>query len=85
MRTTDISLRDIAVLLADTDCSFSLEITKNTVSMNLGESYTPVGVENSSWENDENPDISLEAERIQDKWADRVLLYPDHEAALRLL
>lgn len=54
-----LSLRDIAVLLADTDCSFSLEITKNTVSMNLGQSYTPVGVENSPWENDENPDISL--------------------------
>lgn len=56
---TYFSLRDIAMVLRDTDKSFSLEITKNTVSLNLGNAYTPVGVENVPWEDSENPDISL--------------------------
>lgn len=56
---TYLSLRDIAMLLKDTDKSFSLEITGNTVSMNTGDVYTPVGTENASWEGEENPDISL--------------------------
>ena len=56
---TYFSLRDIAMLLRDTDKSFFLEITQNTVSLNTGSAYTPVGVENASWEDDENPDISL--------------------------
>ncbi|MDE5933330.1 MAG: D-alanyl-D-alanine carboxypeptidase [Lachnospiraceae bacterium] len=56
---TYFSLRDIAMLLKDTDKSFSLEITKNTVSLNLGNAYTPVGAENALWENDDNPDVSL--------------------------
>lgn len=33
---TYFSLRDIAMVLRDTDKSFSLEITKNTVSLNPG-------------------------------------------------
>ncbi len=56
---TYFSLRDIAVLLKDTDKSFSLEVTKNTVSLYLGNVYTPVGVENTPWEDGENPDVSL--------------------------
>lgn len=34
VHNTYISLRDIAVVLKDTDKSFSLEITKNAVSLN---------------------------------------------------
>lgn len=56
---TYLSLRDIAMLLKDTDKSFSLEITNNTVSLNPGGVYVPVGVENASWEDDENPDLAL--------------------------
>lgn len=56
---TYISLRDMAMAFRDTDKSFSLQITKNTVSLNPGNVYTPVGVENVPWEDDENPDISL--------------------------
>lgn len=56
---TYLSLRDIAVVLNGTDKSFSLEITKNAVSLNRTDAYTPVGVENTPWEDRENPDISL--------------------------
>ncbi|MCM1252699.1 MAG: D-alanyl-D-alanine carboxypeptidase [Clostridium sp.] len=56
---TYLSLRDIAMLLKDTDKSFSLKITGNTVSLYTESSYEPVGVENIAWEDDENPDISL--------------------------
>lgn len=56
---TYLSLRDMAMLLKDTDKSFSLEITGNTISLNPGGVYTPVGVENVPWESDENPDVSL--------------------------
>ena len=56
---TYLSLRDMAMLLKDTDKSFSLEITNNSVSLNTGNAYLPVGVENVPWEDDENPDISL--------------------------
>jgi len=56
---TYLSLRDMAMVLQDTDKSFSLEITKNAVSLNPGNVYTPVGVENLPWEDSENPDISL--------------------------
>ena len=56
---TYFSLRDIAMLLKDTDKSFSLEITNNTVSLNPGNVYEPVGVENAPWEDSENPDVSL--------------------------
>ena len=56
---TYFSLRDMAVLLKDTDKAFSLEITNNTVSLAMGNIYTPLGVENTSWEDSENPDIAL--------------------------
>ncbi len=56
---TYLSLRDIAMILRDTDKSFSLEITNNAVSLDYGNGYVPVGVENIPWEDDENPDISL--------------------------
>lgn len=56
---TYFSLRDIAVVLNGTDKSFSLEITKSAVSLNRGGAYSPVGVENTPWEDRENPDISL--------------------------
>lgn len=56
---TYLSLRDIAMLLKDTDKSFSLEVTGNAVSMNTGGVYTPAGTENAPWEEEENPDISL--------------------------
>ncbi|MDE6389330.1 MAG: D-alanyl-D-alanine carboxypeptidase [Lachnospiraceae bacterium] len=56
---TYLSLRDIAMTLKDTDKAFSLEITNNTVSLNTGSIYTPVGVENIPWEDSENPDIAL--------------------------
>ena len=56
---TYLSLRDIAMLLKDTDKPFSLEITNNTVFLNTGGAYTPVGVENTSWEDGEIPDVSL--------------------------
>lgn len=56
---TYFSLRDIATICNNTDKSFSLEITKNTVSMVLGNTYAPVGVENTPWEDDVNPDIAL--------------------------
>ncbi len=54
-----LSLRDVAMILNGTDKSFSLVINKNSVSLTLGEDYTPVGVENALWEDEENPDVSL--------------------------
>lgn len=56
---TYISLRDMAAVLNGTDKCFSLEVTKNTVSLNPGNAYTPAGVENTPWEDSENPDIAL--------------------------
>lgn len=56
---TYLSLRDIAMILRDTQKTFSLEISKNAVSLNPGEPYMPVGVENSIWEEGGNPNISL--------------------------
>ncbi|MCM1154108.1 MAG: D-alanyl-D-alanine carboxypeptidase [Ruminococcus flavefaciens] len=56
---TYFSLRDIAMLLKDTEKSFSLEITKNTVTLIPGGAYTPVGAENTPWEEDEKPEVTL--------------------------
>lgn len=56
---TYFSLRDVAMVLNDTGKSFSLEVTRNAVSLNLGSAYTPVGTESALWEDDENPNISL--------------------------
>lgn len=68
---TYFSLRDMAMLLNDTEKSFSLEITKNTVLLNPGSVYSPVGVENTSWEEEENgesgnySDIALRRNEFQ--------------------
>ena len=62
---TYYSLRDIAMALRDTDKSFSLEITKDAVSLELGNTYTPVGVENVFWEDSENPDITLRRNKFK--------------------
>ena len=56
---TYFSLRDMAMVLKDTDKAFSLAITKNAIALNPGEAYEPVGGENDSWDALENPDISL--------------------------
>ena len=57
---TYFSLRDIAMVLMNTDKSYSLEITKDAVVLNPGNTYTPVGVENVYWEEDEeSPDLTL--------------------------
>ena len=53
------SLRDMAMVLKDTDKAFSLAITKNAVSLNPGEAYEPVGGENDPWDSPANPNISL--------------------------
>ncbi|MCH5339706.1 MAG: D-alanyl-D-alanine carboxypeptidase [Acetatifactor sp.] len=56
---TYFSLRDIAMVLKDTDKEFALTITKNTVALDPGKAYKPVGGENVSWNSTENPNISL--------------------------
>lgn len=56
---TYLSLRDIAMVLRDTDKSFLPEITNHSVSLTTGNAYTPLGIENTPWESDENPDIAL--------------------------
>ena len=53
------SLRDIAMVLQDTDKAFSLAITKNTVTLNPGKAYEPVGGENDSWNSLENMNVTL--------------------------
>ena len=56
---TYLSLRDMAMILRDTDKAFSLEVAKNAVALNPGETYVPAGAENTPWEEGANPDISL--------------------------
>lgn len=56
---TYLSLRDVAMVLKDTDKAFSLNITKNSVSLTKGNAYTPVGGEGVPWENDKSKDIIL--------------------------
>ena len=58
---TYVSLRDMAMVLKDTDKEFSLAVTPNAIALNPGEEYEPVGGENDSWDADasENPNISL--------------------------
>ena len=70
---TYFSLRDIAMVLRDTDKAFSLEVTKNSVSLSPGNAYTPVGGENAPWEDSENPDISLR--RNEFKVGEQTVLY----------
>ncbi len=56
---TYLSLRDIAMAFQGTEKNFSLEIAKNAVSLNPGGNYTPVGVENTLWEEGGTLDVSL--------------------------
>ena len=56
---TYFSLRDLAMVLKDTDKAFSLAITKNSITLNPGMTYEPVGGENDFWDNLTNPNISL--------------------------
>lgn len=56
---TYLSLRDTAMILKDTEKAFSLEVTGSAVSLNTGDVYMPLGVENTSWEDSGNPDIAL--------------------------
>lgn len=56
---TYFSLRDIAMLLKDTEQSFALEITGSVVSLHPGSVYVPVGVENTPWESSGPVDIAL--------------------------
>ncbi len=56
---TYFSLRDMAMVFQNTDKSFSLDITKNAIALNMGNAYMPVGGENVPWEDQENPDIAL--------------------------
>ncbi|MCM1325904.1 MAG: serine hydrolase [Bacteroidales bacterium] len=54
VNNTYLSLRDVAMVLRDTDKSFSLSITQNSVALTPGGGYVPVGGENVPWENDKN-------------------------------
>ena len=56
---TYYSLRDIAMILKDTDKAYSLSVTKNAVALNLGQTYKPVGGENVSWDSPISLNISL--------------------------
>lgn len=56
---TYLSLRDTAMVLKDTDKAFAVAITQNAVSLLPGSVYVPLGIENTPWESDENPDVSL--------------------------
>lgn len=62
---TYLSLRDVAMVLRDTEQSFSLEVKKNTVTLNRGRAYAPVGVENALWEENGNPDVALRRNEFQ--------------------
>lgn len=62
---TYLSLRDLAMVLQGTDKAFSLEITKNAVSLNPGSHYAPVGGENVPWEDTGNPDLALRRNAFQ--------------------
>lgn len=64
-RNTYFSLRDLAMIFRDTEKSFSLEITKNTVSLDKGGIYTPLGTENMPWESNESMDVSLGRNALQ--------------------
>ena len=56
---TYVSLRDVAMVLKDTDKAFSLAITKNAIALDTEKVYEPVGGENDFWDSLENPNISL--------------------------
>ncbi len=62
---TYFSLRDMAMVLSDTEKAFALDVTKNAVSLNPGKAYTPVGGENIPWEDSGNPGASLGRNEFQ--------------------
>lgn len=62
---TYFSLRDIAMVLKGTDKAFSLEVTKNSIALNPGGAYTPVGVENIPWEDGGSPELSLKRNELK--------------------
>ncbi|MDE6404811.1 MAG: serine hydrolase [Lachnospiraceae bacterium] len=70
---TYLSLRDTAMILKDTEKAFSLEVTGSTVSLNTGDVYTPLGMENTLWEDSRNPDIALR--RNEFKVNDEIVYY----------
>lgn len=59
VNNTYLSLRDLAMVLRETDKAFSVEITGGAVSLKSGGAYVPLGTENAPWESEENPDLSL--------------------------
>lgn len=62
---TYFSLRDMAAALKGTDKAFSLEVTRNSVSLSPGGVYTSVGGENSPWGEGVNPDVTLRRNDFQ--------------------
>lgn len=62
---TYLSLRDMAAALGGTDKAFSLEVTRNSVSLNTGEVYSPVGGENGPWGAGDSPDVTLRRNEFQ--------------------
>lgn len=70
---TYLSLRDTAMLLKDTEKAFALEVTGSTAALNPGEAYMPLGVENTPWEDRENPDVALR--RNEFKVEDEIVFY----------
>ena len=70
---TYLSLRDTAMILKGTEKAFSLEVTGSTVSLNTGDVYVPLGMENTLWEDSENPDIALR--RNEFKVNDKIVYY----------
>lgn len=62
---TYFSLRDMAMVLGETDKAFSLDITKSAVSLKTGQAYAPVGEENTPWEDNRNPGVSLGRNEFQ--------------------
>lgn len=70
---TYLSLRDTAMLLKDTEKTFALEVTGSTAALNPGEVYTPLGVENTPWEDRKNPDVALR--RNEFKVEDEIVFY----------
>lgn len=56
---TYLSLRDMAMVFQNTDKDFSLEISKNAVSLNTEGFYVSVGEENALWEEGALPETSL--------------------------
>lgn len=57
---TYLSLRDMAMALGGTGKAFSVQITKNAVALVPGGTYGAVGAENTPWQDNKNPNVSLQ-------------------------